>query len=89
MFFRGIFEELMFFIRGNTNTKILEEKGVKIWKDNTTRTFLDNVGLNHYQEGDMGPMYGYQLRSFNAEYKGCNKYHIKRSIFKKNYYDNI
>jgi thymidylate synthase len=72
MFFRGIFEELMFFIRGNTNTKILEEKGVKIWKDNTTRTFLDNIGLNHYQEGDMGPMYGFQLRFFNAEYNGCN-----------------
>jgi thymidylate synthase len=72
MFFRGIFEELMFFIRGDTDTKILEEKGVKIWKDNTTRSFLDNVGLNHYQEGDMGPMYGYQLRFFNAEYNGCN-----------------
>lgn len=72
MFFRGIFEELMFFIRGNTNTKILEEKGVKIWKDNTTRTFLDNIRLNHYLEGDMGPMYGYQLRHFNAEYNGCD-----------------
>lgn len=68
MFFRGIFEELMFIIRGNTNTKILEEKNVNIWKDNTSRIFLDNIGLNHYQEGDMGPMYGYQLRSFNAKY---------------------
>jgi len=72
MFLRGIFEELMFFIRGNTNTKILEEKGIKIWKDNTSRIFLDNLGLNHYQEGDMGPMYGYQLRFFNANYKDLN-----------------
>lgn len=80
MFFRGIFEELMFFIRGNTNTKILEDKGVKIWKDNTTRTFLDNVGLNHYQEGDMGPMYGYQLRFFNANYKDCNDNYLNKGV---------
>jgi thymidylate synthase len=80
MFFRGIFEELMFFIRGNTNTKILEEKGVKIWKDNTSRTFLDNVGLNHYQEGDMGPMYGYQLRFFNANYKDCNDNYLNKGV---------
>ena len=80
MFFRGIFEELMFFIRGNTNNKILEEKGVKIWKDNTTRTFLDNVGLNHYQEGDMGPMYGYQLRFFNANYKDCNDNYLNKGV---------
>jgi len=80
MFFRGIFEELMFFIRGNTNTKILEERGVKIWKDNTTRTFLDNVGLNHYQEGDMGPMYGYQLRFFNANYKDCNDNYLNKGV---------
>jgi thymidylate synthase len=85
MFFRGIFEELMFFIRGNTNTKILEEKGIKIWKDNTTRTFLDNVGLNHYQEGDMGPMYGYQLRSFNADYKGCNNDYLDKGVDQFNY----
>jgi thymidylate synthase len=80
MFFRGIFEELMFFIRGNTNTKILEDKGVKIWKDNTTRTFLDNIGLNHYQEGDMGPMYGYQLRFFNANYKDCNYNYLNKGV---------
>jgi thymidylate synthase len=80
MFFRGIFEELLFFIRCNTNTKILEEKGVKIWKDNTTRTFLDNVGLNHYQEGDMGPMYGYQLRFFNANYKDCNDNYLNKGV---------
>lgn len=80
MFFRGIFEELMFFIRGDTNTKILEEKGVKIWKDNTSRTFLDNIGLNHYQEGDMGPMYGYQLRFYNANYKDCNNKNLNKGV---------
>ena len=54
-----------FFIRGDTNTKKLEEKGVKIWKGNTNREFLDKMGFD-YKEGDMGPMYGYQWRNFNS-----------------------
>lgn len=72
MFLRGIFEELKFFLGGNTNSKLLEEKGVNIWKPNTTREFLDSVGLNEYEEGDMGPMYYFQIKHWNANYHGCN-----------------
>lgn len=72
MFLRGIFEELKFFLLGQTNTKILEDKKVNIWKGNTSRQFLDSVGLNHLEEGDMGPLYGFQLRHYGAEYHGCN-----------------
>lgn len=65
---RLIFEELMFFIRGHTDTKILEEKNVNIWKGNTSSDFLKQTGKNTYlQEGEMGPMYGYQWRNFNGE----------------------
>jgi dihydrofolate reductase / thymidylate synthase len=71
MFFRGIFEELIFFINGHTNSKLLEKKNVNIWKDNTTRDFLDNRGLHHYVVGDMGPMYGYNWRHFGSKYNGC------------------
>ena len=39
MFWKGIVEELLFFIRGETNTKKLSEKGVRIWEGNTTRKF--------------------------------------------------
>ena len=69
MFWKGIVEELLFFLRGETDSKKLDEKGVKIWNFNTTREFLDNLGLNDYQEGEMGPMYGYQWRNFNKPYK--------------------
>lgn len=69
MFFRGIFEELMFFLKGETNTKILEQKGVGIWKGNTSREFLDKQGFVDYPEGEMGPMYGYQWRHFGAPFK--------------------
>ena len=68
MFFRGIVEELLFFLRGETNSKILEEKGVQIWKGNTNREFLDRNGFRDREEGIMGPMYGYQWRFFGAHY---------------------
>jgi len=68
MFFRGIVEELLFFIRGDTDTKVLESKGVNIWKGNTNRQFLDSLGMTSRKEGLMGPMYGYQWRFFNAMY---------------------
>lgn len=62
MFLKGIIEELLFFLRGDTDTKKLEEKGVYIWKGNTSRSFLNKIGLHHEPEGSMGKGYGYQWR---------------------------
>jgi len=64
MFLKGIFEELMFFINGKTDTTELSEKGVKIWEGNTSREFLDKMGFKDRKVGDMGPMYGFQWRNF-------------------------
>ena len=72
MFFRGIVEEFLFFLRGDTDSKILEARGVNIWKGNTSSQFLDSVGLP-YREGEMGPMYGYQWRHFGAPYGGTQR----------------
>jgi len=66
MFVKGVVEELLFFLRGETDTKKLEAKGVNIWKGNTSREFLDKRGLYHYAEGEMGPMYGAQWRDFRG-----------------------
>jgi thymidylate synthase len=79
MFLRGIAEELFFFLNGDTNSNHLMEKGINIWKQNTTRSFLDNMKL-HYDEGDMGPMYGYQWKHYGTQYKGTN-YNYKNSGF--------
>ena len=68
--FKIVFEELLFFLQGKTDTKELSDKGIKIWEGNTTRKFLDSLGLS-YEEYDMGPMYGWQWSHFNAEYKGA------------------
>ena len=71
VFLRGIFEELLFFIRGQTNSKILESKGVNIWKPNTSKEFIKQCGLP-YKEGDMGPLYGFNWKHFGAKYLGCD-----------------
>lgn len=63
---RIAFEETMFFLRGESNTKLLEEKNINIWKGNTSREFLDNKGLSHLPEGDMGRGYGVQWRHWES-----------------------
>lgn len=68
VFYRGVLEELLWFIRGDTNAKHLQEKGVHIWDGNSTRAFLDSRGLGGNEEGDLGPVYGFQWRHFGAEY---------------------
>lgn len=70
--FKIIFEELMWILRGQTDNKILNNKKIKIWNDNTSREFLDKQGLYHYKEGDIGPSYGFQMRHYGEEYKGCD-----------------
>lgn len=72
MFIRGIIEELLFFIRGDTDSTKLSDKGVKIWEGNTTREFLNKRGLTDYKVGDMGAIYGWIWRYFGADYKGCS-----------------
>jgi len=65
--FRIAFEETMFFLRGETDTKKLEAKGINIWKQNTSRQFLDSRGLTGLPEGDMGKGYGFQMRRFDEK----------------------
>lgn len=64
VWWKGVLEELLFFISGSTDTKILEDKGVNIWKGNTSREFLDKRGLYDLKEGEYGKSYGYQWRKF-------------------------
>lgn len=68
VFWKGVAEELLWFLRGDTDAKKLSVKGIRIWDANGTRDFLDNLGLTHRREGDLGPVYGFQWRNFGASY---------------------
>ena len=67
VFTKGIFEELKFFISGSSDTLVLEDKKINIWKGNTSDEFLKNRGLD-YQTGEMGPGYGWQWRHAGHDY---------------------
>ena len=71
VWFKGVAEELLWFLKGDTNVEHLQEKKVKIWNGNTNREYLDSISLKHYTVGDAGPIYGFQWRHWNAKYKGC------------------
>jgi len=61
-------KELLWFIRGETDNKVLKQQGVHIWDGNTTREFLNSRGLTLYPDDMAGPIYGYQWRNYGASY---------------------
>ncbi len=54
VFLRGVIEELLWLLRGETNSRSLHAKGVKIWDE-----WAD-------ENGDLGPIYGKQWRSWEG-----------------------
>ena len=70
--FKSILRELLWFISGSTDSKVLDKQGVKIWNANGSRKFLDSNGFFDRDEGDLGPIYGHQWRHYSAEYIDCN-----------------
>ena len=68
VFWRGVAEELLWFVKGSTNAKELQDRNIHIWDGNGSREYLDKNGLGHREEMDLGPVYGFQWRHFGAEY---------------------
>ncbi|KAK5111703.1 thymidylate synthase [Meristemomyces frigidus] len=72
VFLRAVVAELLWFVSGDTSAKTLQDQNIKIWDGNASRAYLDSVGLNAREEGDLGPVYGFQWRHFGAEYVDCH-----------------
>lgn len=71
--FHNIATELLWFLRGDTNQKHLEQHNVNIWQGNSSRSYLDSKGLYAYKEHEsLGPIYGFQWRHFGATYTSCH-----------------
>jgi thymidylate synthase/dihydrofolate reductase len=63
--FATVARELLWFLRGSTDTSYLVEHGVGIWAGNSSAEYLKSVGLD-YPAGTVGPVYGYQWRNWNG-----------------------
>jgi dihydrofolate reductase / thymidylate synthase len=82
---QNIFHELIFFLKGESDSHLLSQMGVKIWDANTSREFLDSVGLNHYEEGGMGNLYGFNWRHFGYDYQGKTHDYTHKGFDQINY----
>lgn len=74
------FYELQWFLSGCTNNKELQKNNVHIWDANSTKDFLQTRGLDTMEEGDLGPIYGWQWRHWGATYKDCHTNYTNQGI---------
>jgi len=77
--YKTVLRELLWFIKGSTDNQELLDKNVRIWQGNASKEFLVSRGLD-YEEGDLGPVYGFQWRHFGAEYKDCKSDYSGKGI---------
>jgi thymidylate synthase len=63
-------KELLWFIRGQTDNRLLQAQNVHIWDGNS----------NGRPDGDLGPIYGFQWRNFGGEYPAINDDNYKKGV---------
>ena len=59
---KSVVLELLWMLGGGTSSAALSASGSKIWDGNGSRAFLDALGFTKREEGDLGPVYGFQWR---------------------------
>lgn len=66
VFWKGIVEELLFFLRGDHDNRKLQKKGVHIWDGNTSLEYFKKNNMP-FEEHDLGVAYGVQWRAAGAK----------------------
>ena len=61
--FKSIVYELLWFLKGDTHVKYLQDNGVRIWNEWATAEQTAKFGRD---EGELGPIYGHQWRNYGA-----------------------
>jgi thymidylate synthase len=70
VYWKGVVEELLWFLRGETNVKSLQDRNVHIWDLNAESPHTKSLGL---PPGELGPIYGRQWRAFGPpDHHGCS-----------------
>jgi len=68
-FFRGAVEELLWFLRGETDITNMQNNNIHIWDGNTTEEFIRNRKLEGIvPTNSVGTLYGYQIRNWNGDW---------------------
>lgn len=80
VFLRAVTTELLWFVSGCTSSKPLSDAGIHIWDGNGSREFLDKLGFTDREEGDLGPVYGFQWRHFGADYTDCHADYSNKGV---------
>lgn len=65
---KGVILELLWFLKGMTDTKWLSDQGVKFWDANTSKEALEKNGLD-YEVGQLGPGYGHQWVNWGGDFR--------------------
>lgn len=69
---KSVIHELLWFLKGDTHVKYLQDNGIRIWNEWATAEQTARFGR---QAGDLGAIYGHQWRNFGASQDENGNYH--------------
>jgi len=80
VWFKGVVEELLFFLRGEHDNRKLQKENVHIWDGNTSKEYLKNNHREHIEEHDLGLAYGVQWRAAGAKLENIDTNYVGKGI---------
>jgi dihydrofolate reductase / thymidylate synthase len=80
VWFKGVVEELLFFLRGDHDNRKLQKENVHIWDGNTSKEYLRNSNREHINEHDLGLAYGVQWRAAGAKLENIDSNYVGKGI---------